>query len=81
MSAEAVSENQHPTDTLQDFNPNVSRMRNAGTDYFLQAAEEISNNAYSNSYQPKSLEELANQATENLKKKAYQKPKRILMYA
>ena len=75
VSAEAVSENQHSTDTLQDFNPNVSRMRNAGTNYFLQAAEEISNNAYSNSYQPKSLEELANQATENLKKKAYQKPK------
>jgi hypothetical protein len=75
VSAEAVSENQHPTDTPQDFNPNVSRMRNAGTDYFLQAAEEISNNAYSNSYQPKSLEELANQATENLKKKAYQRPK------
>ena len=70
VSAEAVSENQHPTDTLQDFNPNVSRMRNAGTDYFLQAAEEISNNAYS-----KSLEELANQAAKDLKKKAYQKPK------
>ena len=70
VSAEAVSENQHPTDTLQDFNPNVSRMRNAGTDYYLQAAEEISNNAYS-----KSLEELANQAAKELKKKAYQKPK------
>jgi hypothetical protein len=70
VSAEAVSENQHPTDTLQDFNPNVSRMRNAGTDYYLQAAEEISNNAYS-----KSLEELANQAAKDLKKKAYQKPK------
>lgn len=70
VSADAVSENQHPTDTLQDFNPNVSRMRNAGTDYFLQAAEEISNNAYS-----KSLEELANQAAKDLKKKAYQKPK------
>ena len=70
VSAEAVSENQHPTDTLQDFNPNVSRMRNAGTNYYLQAAEEISNNAYS-----KSLEELANQAAKDLKKKAYQKPK------
>ena len=70
VSAEAVSENQHPTDTLQDFNPNVSRMRNAGTDYYLQAAEEISNNAYS-----KSLEELANQAAKDLKKKAYQKSK------
>lgn len=70
VSAEEVSENQHPTDTLQDFNPNVSRMRNAGTDYYLQAAEEISNNAYS-----KSLEELANQAAKDLKKKAYQKPK------
>lgn len=70
VSAEAVSENQHPTDTLQDFNPNVSRMRNAGTDYYLQAAEEISNNAYS-----KSLEELANQAAKDLNKKAYQKPK------
>ena len=70
VSAEAVSENQHPTDTLQDFNPNVSRMRNAGTNYYLQAAEEISNNAYS-----KSLEELANQAAKGLKKKAYQKPK------
>lgn len=70
VSADAVSENQHPTDTLQDFNPNVSRMRNAGTDYYLQAAEEISNNAYS-----KSLEELANQAAKDLKKKAYQKPK------
>ena len=70
VSAEAVGENQHPTDTLQDFNPNVSRMRNAGTDYYLQAAEEISNNAYS-----KSLEELANQAAKDLKKKAYQKPK------
>lgn len=75
VSAEAVSENQHPTDTLQDFNPNVSRMRNAGTNYFLQAAEEISNNAYSYGYQPKSLEELANQAAKDLKKKAYQKPK------
>lgn len=70
VSADAVSENQHPTDTLQDFNPNVSRMRNAGTDYYLQAAEEISNNAYS-----KSLEELANQAAKDLKKEAYQKPK------
>lgn len=70
VSAESVSENQHPIDTLQDFNPNVSRMRNAGTDYYLQAAEEISNNAYS-----KSLEELANQAAKDLKKKAYQKPK------
>lgn len=70
VSAEAVSENQHPTDTLQDFNPNVSRMRNAGTDYYLQAAEEISNNAYS-----KSLEELANQAAKDLKKEAYQKSK------
>jgi N12 class adenine-specific DNA methylase len=70
VSTEAVSENQHPTDTLQDFNPNVSRMRNAGTDYYLQAAEEISNNAYS-----KSLEELANQAAKDLKKEAYQKPK------
>ena len=70
VSAEAVSENQHPTDTLQDFNPNVSRMRNAGTDYYLQAAEEISNNAYS-----KSLEELANQAAKDLKKEAYQRPK------
>jgi N12 class adenine-specific DNA methylase len=70
VSAEAVSENQRPIDTLQDFNPNVSRMRNAGTDYYLQAAEEISNNAYS-----KSLEELANQAAKDLKKKAYQKPK------
>ena len=75
VSAEEVSENQHPTDTLQDFNPNVSRMRNAGTDYYLQAAEEISNNAYSYGYQPKSLEELANQAAKDLKKKAYQKPK------
>lgn len=70
VSAEAVSENQHPTDTLQDFNPNVSRMRNAGTNYFLQAAEEISNNAHS-----KSLEELANQAAKDLKKEAYQRPK------
>ena len=70
VSAEEVSENQHPTDTLQDFNPNVSRMRNAGTNYFLQAAEEISNNAYS-----KSLEELANQAAKDLKKEAYQRPK------
>ncbi len=70
VSAEAVSENQHPTDTLQDFNPNVSRMRNAGTDYYLQAAEEISNNAHS-----KSLEELANQAAKDLKKEAYQRPK------
>jgi N12 class adenine-specific DNA methylase len=70
-STEAVSVNQPATDnTLQDFNPNVSRMRNAGTDYSLQAAEEISNNAYS-----KSLEELANQAAKDLKKKAYQKPK------
>lgn len=75
VSAEAVSENQHPTDTLQDFNPNVSRMRNAGTNYFLQAAEEISNNAYSYGYQPKSLEELANQAAKDLKKEAYQRPK------
>lgn len=70
VSADAVSENQHPTDTLQDFNPNVSRMRNAGTNYFLQAAEEISNNAHS-----KSLEELANQAAKDLKKEAYQKSK------
>jgi N12 class adenine-specific DNA methylase len=70
VSAEAVSENQHPIDTLQDFNPNVSRMRNAGTDYYLQAAEEISNNAYS-----KSLEELANQAAKDLKREAYQRPK------
>jgi hypothetical protein len=70
VSAEEVSENQHPTDTLQDFNPNVSRMRNAGTNYFLQAAEEISNNAHS-----KSLEELANQAAKDLKKEAYQRPK------
>ena len=70
VSTEEVSENQHPTDTLQDFNPNVSRMRNAGTNYFLQAAEEISNNAHS-----KSLEELANQAAKDLKKEAYQRPK------
>lgn len=70
VSTEEISENQHPTDTLQDFNPNVSRMRNAGTNYFLQAAEEISNNAHS-----KSLEELANQAAKDLKKEAYQRPK------
>lgn len=75
VSTEAVSGNQSATDTSQDLESNVSRMRNAGTNYFLQAAEEISNNAYSYGYQPKSLEELANQATKNLKKKAYQKSK------
>ena len=70
VSTEAVSGNQSATDTSQDLESNVSRMRNAGTNYFLQAAEEISNNAYS-----KSLEELANQAAKDLKKRAYQKPK------
>nr|DAF66761.1 MAG TPA: Type I restriction enzyme [Caudoviricetes sp.] len=70
VSTEAVSGNQSATDTPQNLESNVSRMRNAGTNYFLQAAEEISNNAYS-----KSLEELANQAAKDLKKKAYQKPK------
>ena len=70
VSTEAVSGNQSATDTPQNLESNVSRMRNAGTNYFLQAAEEISNNAYS-----KSLEELANQAAKDLKKEAYQESK------
>ena len=69
---ELVNGSQASTDTLQDFNPNVRRMRNAGTDYHTKAAEEISNSAYSNSYEPKSLGELANQAAKDQKNKAYQ---------